>query len=122
MKNKIETYFQAWVNNEISCMDQLFNDETYYSECYGPEYHGINELKRWFKDWHQHGDVLEWKIKDMWQLGHKWMVEWHFKCIYDEKADEFDGVSLICFDENNKIISLKEFESKSQHYSPYCKK
>lgn len=119
LKNKIEAYFQAWVNNDISCMDQLFNDETYYSECYGPEYHGIDQLKAWFKDWHQHGQVLEWKIKDMWQFGNKWMVEWHFKCIYNDKTDDFDGVSLICFNDDNQIISLKEFESKSQHYNPY---
>lgn len=119
LKNKIVTYFQAWVNNDISCMDQLFNDETYYSECYGPEYHGIDELKVWFKDWHQHGRVLEWKIKDMWQLGNKWMVEWHFECIYECKTDDFDGVSLICFNDDNKIVSLKEFESKAQHYHPY---
>ena len=42
-------------------------------------------------------------------------VEWYFKCNYRNKISEFDGVSIIKFDEANKIISVKEFQSNSRH-------
>ncbi|PLT10637.1 hypothetical protein CYJ79_09280, partial [Lactobacillus crispatus] len=38
-----------------------------------------------------------------------------------EKISEFDGVSIIDFNDQNKIISVKEYQSKSQHYYPYSK-
>ena len=46
-------------------------------------------------------------------------VEWYFKCNYRNKISEFDGVSIIKFDEANKIISVKEFQSDSMHIYPY---
>ena len=46
-------------------------------------------------------------------------VEWYFKCNYRNKISEFDGVSIIKFDEANKIISVKEFQSDSRHIYPY---
>ena len=42
-------------------------------------------------------------------------VEWYFKCNYKSRISEFDGVSIIKFDEANKIISVKEFQSNSRH-------
>lgn len=42
-----------------------------------------------------------------------------FKCNYRNKISEFDGVSIIKFDEANKIISVKEFQSDSRHVYPY---
>jgi len=46
-------------------------------------------------------------------------VEWYFKCEYDRKLGEFDGVSLIEFNDFNRIVNLKEFQSKIPHYYPY---
>lgn len=119
LKNKVKDYFNAWITNDISCIERLFSDEIYYNECYGPEYYGVAELTIWFKNWHHHGKVLEWTIKNMWEHENHITVEWYFKCEYDQNINEFDGVSLIAFNEAEKIISLKEFESKVQHYRPY---
>ena len=46
------------------------------------------------------------------------VVEWNFECIWEGKLRNFDGVSIVEFDENNRIINLREFESKSTHYYP----
>jgi len=47
------------------------------------------------------------------------VVEWHFKCEYEGNIGEFDGISLIEFNDDNYIVSLKEFQSKIPHYYPY---
>lgn len=44
------------------------------------------------------------------------VVEWYFKFTYKGENSGFDGVSIIDFNEENKIINLKEFESKLPHY------
>jgi hypothetical protein len=46
-------------------------------------------------------------------------VEWYFQCEYDEVVSEFNGMTLIEFDSEDRIIILKEFQSKLPHYYPY---
>ena len=47
------------------------------------------------------------------------VVEWYFECDYNNEISGFDGVSIIEFNKNMKIINLKEFQSKSEHDYPY---
>ena len=100
-------------------MKDIFASKVIYSECYGPEYRGIDVVERWVKDWNERGTVLAWDIKQFIHSVNVTVVEWHFKCKYDRKISEFDGVSLIEFTDNNRITSLKEFQSKIPHYYPY---
>lgn len=55
----IKNYFQAWINNDMETIKQTFSDNIVYSECYGPEYHGLPQIIRWFNDWNKKGHVLE---------------------------------------------------------------
>lgn len=52
---------------------------------------------------------MEWPIKNIWINNEIAFVEWHFKCNYKNRIGEFDGVSIIKFDEANKMISVKDF-------------
>ncbi|VYU26700.1 nuclear transport factor 2 family protein [Clostridium tertium] len=115
----IKGYFKSWINNEKDIINEIFSEKIIYSECYGPEYKGIDTMERWFEDWHTHGKVLVWDIKQFIHSRNITVVEWYFKCIYNENISEFDGVSIVEFDDNNKILNLKEFESKAEHYYPY---
>ena len=123
MRNKIlvENYFQAWIEKNAEVLKTIFSDDIIYSECYGPEYHGIQQVLKWFADWNKVGTVLEWRIKGFVSEGNTTVVEWYFKCNYNNAVDGFDGVSIIDFDDNNKIKALKEFQSKAEHYFPYEK-
>jgi hypothetical protein len=49
------------------------------------------------------------------------VVEWFFECEYDKNINGFDSVSIIEFNENNKIIFVKEFQSKAEHIFSYNK-
>lgn len=115
----IKRYFESWIKGDISILDKIFDLNIVYSECYGPEYKGIESLKKWFEDWHNKGRVLIWNIKQFIHKGNISVVEWYFKCNYDGDISEFDGVSLIEFDKKNCIVNLKEFQSKLPHYYPY---
>lgn len=115
----IKKYFQAWINNDIETIKQTFSDNIVYSECYGPEYHGLPQIIRWFNDWNKKGHVLEWRIKRFIRQNNTLVVEWFFKCDYEGVIDGFDGVTVADFDKDMKITRLCEFQSKSEHFFPY---
>ena len=117
----IKRYFQSWIQKDDSLLGSIFDEDVVYIECYGPEYHGIAQITQWFNDWNQNNSVLEWTIKNFIYQGNITVVEWFFKCRCGNEEDGFDGVSLVKFDNGNKIVELKEFQSKSEHYYPYGK-
>jgi hypothetical protein len=106
------------MDKDPSAIEEYFSDSIVYSECYGPEYRGKEQCLRWFKDWNNKGSVLAWEIKNITSIKDTCFVEWHFGCDYENKIAEFDGVSIIKF-KDGKIIQIKEFQSKSEHYFPY---
>lgn len=115
----IKRYFECWITGDISILEKTFDKNVIYSECYGPEYNGLEVIQKWFDDWHKRGEVLVWDIKQFLHQDNKTSVEWYFKCKYDRKIGEFDGMSLIEFNDKNYIVNLKEFQSKIPHYYPY---
>ncbi len=119
MTEIIQKYFQSWIDVDLDALINTFSDDIIYSECYGPEYRGLSQLVQWFEDWNTKGKVLEWTIKQTIEQNKTIVVEWYFKCIYEERIDGFNGVTIAVFDDNGKISSLKEFQSKAEHYFPY---
>lgn len=117
----IKKYFQAWINKDIQSVKQIFSENALYSECYGPEYHGLLQILKWFEDWNNRGQVLEWTIKRTFEQNQTLIAEWYFKCDYDGVVDGFDGVTIADFDDDMKICKLCEFQSKAEHYYPYEK-
>jgi hypothetical protein len=62
---------------------QIFDPNLTYTECYGPEYHGLATITKWFDDWNTRGTVLVWTIKQFIHQGSMTAVEWYFKCEYE---------------------------------------
>ena len=118
-EDMVRTYFDMWLKKDISGIDGIFSDDVLYSESYGPEYHGLEQVKKWFIDWCRHATVLEWKVKQFISQDKVTVVEWYFECNFDGVIYGFDGVSIVGFSENEKICSIKEFKSKAEHNSPY---
>lgn len=115
----IKKYFQSWLDNDVEIVKQTFSENALYSECYGPEYHGLSQIVTWFENWNNKGQVLEWTIKRIFEQNQTLIVEWYFRCDYDGKIDGFDGVTIADFDKDMKILKLCEFQSKAEHYYPY---
>lgn len=120
-KRIIRDYFQAWLKPNIEVIKSIFDKNATYSECYGPIYRNKKEIISWFEKWNKQGKVIAWPIEKILINENTCIVEWHFKCNYQKKISEFDGVSIIDFNDQNKIISAKEYQFKSQHYYPYSK-
>jgi hypothetical protein len=115
----IKKYFSAWLNGDINVIQNIMSDNIVYSECYGPEYRGINQVLTWFVDWNRCGTVLKWDIKQFIHQKNISVVEWYFECDYNNSIAGFDGISLVEFDAKGKIFSIKEFQSKTEHNFPY---
>ena len=43
----IKKYFQSWLDNDVEIVKQTFSENALYSECYGPEYHGLSQIVLW---------------------------------------------------------------------------
>ena len=119
MEEIIRRYFLAWIQADLETVRNTFSEDAVYSECYGPEYHGLAQILRWFRDWNDRGRVLEWTVKRVIESGRTAVAEWYFRCEYDGKADAFDGVTIADFDGDMKITRLCEFQSKAEHCYPY---
>ena len=53
MEEIIRKYFACWLNKDEKPLTDIFAEDIIYSECYGPEYHGIRQIQQWFHDWNQ---------------------------------------------------------------------
>ena len=119
MEEIIRKYFTCWLNKDEKPLTDIFAEDIIYSECYGPEYHGIRQIQQWFHDWNQKGTVQKWDVKQIYISRNTAIIEWYFQCNYCNTQGAYDGVTIAQFDENNKIYNLKEFQSKCDHEYPY---
>lgn len=62
-ENIIKEYFNCWLSKNNSLLNNIFDNDINYIECYDPEYNGLECVTRWFNDWHTKGNVLS--------MGHK---------------------------------------------------
>lgn len=111
--------FAAWLTQDSSAIERHFADDVRYVESHGPVYTGKQQVLRWFADWHRQGRVLKWEICHFFAAGNTCIVEWYFECEFAGKTTGFDGVSLIGFDIDNRVVLVKEYQSKHEHHYPY---
>ena len=78
------------------------------------------KIKLWFDEWNTRGTVLQWEIKQFFHKEDQTIVEWYFQNqIKNGKIEAFDGVSLIKWTSDDKILFLKEFGCNINNYDPY---
>ncbi len=112
-------YFRSWIEKDIAVLYQAFDSHATYVESWGPAYRGLAQIARWFQDWNERNSVLRWDIKRFFHQADTCVCEWHFECDCDGTAHAFDGVSIVSFNGDNKIVGLQEFQSKIPNYCPY---
>lgn len=119
-ENIIRLWFKMWLQKKDLGIADIFSDDAVYTESWGPEYKGVQKIKMWFEEWNTRRTVLAWEIKQFFHKDNQTITEWRFKnTAKGEKIEEFDGMSLIVWNEQNKIISLKEFGCNINNYDPY---
>lgn len=122
MKEKediIKLWFKMWLKKQNLGIDNIFSDNAEYVESYGVKYESLAEIISWFTIWNEHNSVLEWNIIDFWHKADETIVIWYFKCCYNNNIDEFEGNSIIHWNNDLKIDYLKEFACKLPQINPY---
>lgn len=116
----IRLWFDMWLKKSDLGISDIFSQDAVYVESWGPEYHGALKIKHWFEEWNSRGAVLQWDIRQYFHEENQTVVEWYFKsAMKDGSVDEFDGISLIQWTNEDKICFLKEFGCNIHRYDPY---
>lgn len=116
----IRRWFDMWLEQQDFGIDETFTEDVLYTESWSPQYCNRKTVKHWFQEWNTRGKVVVWEIKQFFHKENQTIVEWYFKNEMDNGSiEEFDGISLIEWTDENKIKSLKEFGCNLNHYNPY---
>ena len=116
----IRLWFDMWLQKKDLGISEMFSDNAVYIESWGPEYHGYANIKLWFDEWNTRGTVLQWDVKQFFHKEDQTIVEWYFRNqMKNGKIEAFDGVSLIKWTSDDKILFLKEFGCNINNYDPY---
>ena len=118
----IQLWFDMWLKGQDLGIDVIFSEDVLYTESWGPKYESRAAVKGWFEEWNRRGKVICWKIIQFFHQGDQMVVEWYFKNeMCNGKVEEFDGMSLVTWTEDNKIKAVKEFGCNQNNYDPYQK-
>ena len=109
-----------WIQQKELGLDEMFAQDAVYIESWGPKYEGLSAIKHWFNEWNTRGKVLIWDIIQYFHKDEQTVVQWYFKNqMTDGKIEEFNGMSLIKWTLDNKIIYLAEYGCNINNYNPY---
>ncbi len=112
--------FQSWLTKDAETFCGSFSEDAVYIESWGPAYRGLKHIARWFDDWNNADNfVLKWDIANFFHDEKVSVCEWYFECKCDSVVAGFNGVSLVTFNSEDKIVLLKEFQSKTPNEYPY---
>lgn len=116
----VKQWFAMWLKKVDEGMERIFAEDAVYIESWGPEYQGIDKIKHWFCEWNQRGAVLQWDIQQFFHKEDQTVVEWYFKDqMEDGRAEAFEGITLVRWNQEGKICFLKEFGCNENRYDPY---
>ena len=117
---RVRLWFDMWMKKADLGMEDLFSPDAVYIESWGAEYHGVEKIRHWFKEWNSRATVLAWDIKQFFHRDNETVVEWYFQNVQDGGSPEaFDGMTLIRWSEDGKIAFLQEFGCNLGRYDPY---
>ena len=101
----IHLWFEMWLTKQDLGIDNIFAEDVIYIESWGPQYANRQLVKHWFQEWNTRGKVVVWEIKQFFHKENQTIVEWYFKNeMNNGRIEEFDGISLVEWTADNKII------------------
>lgn len=116
----IKVWFDMWLSDDVMPMNALFTEDVVYTECWGNQYFGKEEIGRWFQDWHKNNRMNIWKVNRFMHTEDKTIVEWHMEALAKNGTTRWmDGVYIVEWDENEQIKSLREYGANSRMIRPY---
>lgn len=121
-EQKIRAWFEMWLHRSDEGAEALFDRDAVYIESWGPEYHGLEKIRHWFREWNTRGMVVRWDIRQFFHKGDQTVAEWGFENrMGDGTVEAFEGMTLVRWTEEGKIGFLQEFGCNQDRYDPYEK-
>ncbi len=119
-EQNIQAWFKMWLEGSEQGIEDIFSPDAVYVESWGPEYHGLEKIRHWFREWNTRGTVLRWDIRQFFHKDDQTVVEWRFQNRMDDgRVEAFEGMSLIRWTAEGRIRFLKEFGCNENRYDPY---
>lgn len=119
MYNLVDRYLQAAKNKDINALDGIFTNDAVYIEISGATYSGIGQIKEWFKQRADKGNVAAWDIRKIIQNGENGAAQWYYEYRTEAgDATSYDGVSLIEISDG-KIKRWSEFSQTANKTYPF---
>lgn len=120
-EERFRLWLDMWLRGEDDGIRDIFAPDAVYTESWGPVYHGVEAIERWFREWLTRGRVLAWNIRRFFHAGDQTAVSWYFQCrMGREDPAGFEGVSVIQWTEEGRIATLTEYCCEPEQYDPYA--
>lgn len=118
----IKMWFDMWLSEDTTPMHAIFTDDVEYTECWGNQYFGNEEIGKWFADWHENNTMQVWDARQFLHAEDKTVVTWHMEALAKNGTPRWmDGVYVIEWDDSERIKALREYGANSRNVRPYGK-
>lgn len=115
----IHEYFNMWLTNDFEHLEDLMTIDCTYQDSSGKCFLSLAEIEKWIEEKKQKRRILSWDVKKIWPtMDNTFFVLWNFTSV-EKTACNFDGISIIQFDRQGMITSIREYKSNSEHEFPY---
>ena len=112
----IRSYVEGWREGDADKILGAVAPDCVVIESHGPTYRGKERIAQWVDTWFAAGgEVLRWEIRSLEVLGEAGFFEWSFACTWQGERYEFEGASVIRFEEDG-IAYLREYASTAPLY------
>ena len=91
-EEKINVWFEMWVGDDITPMAAIFADDVEYTECWGYQYFGQEEIQAWFEDWHKNNVMEAFYAKDFLHMDDKQLAK---AVVYQKNEDDSFIIAFI---------------------------
>lgn len=116
----IKTWFDMWLGDDITPMEAIFTDDVKYTECWGTQYFGKWEIRKWFDDWHKNNRMEAFYVKNFIHFEDKTVATFKMEALAMNGTPRWmEGVYVIEWDETERIKSLDEYGQNWRTSRPY---
>ena len=119
----VEEYFGSRINRDLERLLSTLSDDVVIVECDGTAYHGVDQARRWFAEWHAgpvSGRVTDWETLRILfgEANGVATVDWDFSCVCHGEVSSFLGASVVKLGETTAVRIHEYRMDKDPRSSP----
>ncbi|WP_265488603.1 nuclear transport factor 2 family protein [Lactobacillus sp. PV034] len=115
----IKLWTKSWTEKNNLGIEKVFAPDVHYIRSWGPEYHGLLELQYWFSEKNDRATIIKWDINGFMHDGNATIAHWDVEEKKNKKVEHLEGISLIRWNEDEKVEYVQHFASNMNRFDPY---